>query len=423
MLLVTLPPTLIYWTKVLSRFISIQLVVQALSVASGILLVRTLDQQQYAYFTIANTMQATMNMLSDVGVGISLSAIGGKVWQDRYRFGQLINTALQLRYSLAVISITLVTPILIWMLIRNGASIGYTVLITVVVLAGLNFQLTAGVLIVVPRLYSQINRVQNLDLLSGISRLILLGIGYLTFWNAGVAIASASLVAGLQRFILGCWASENIDRKTPINKEDYSFILATLKNTLPTTIFFCLQGQLSLLLISIFGSTQNVAEVGALGRLGVIFSIINSVMTTIVLPSFSRCQSVDILCKRYFQVLSLFAFIGVFMIIISLIFPSELLWILGEKYNHLKNELVLMVTLTSITSFVGVMCSLNLSKAWVQYSWIEIPIRLVFQSALLMVLDVSNVKGVIIFSLLSEIPPFLVNAMLTYRGLMTYKTT
>lgn len=72
-------PKAIYWGKTLSKFVSVQLVIQTLGFVCGILIVRTLDQQQYAYFTIANTMQGTMNMLSDSGISIGLTAIGGKV--------------------------------------------------------------------------------------------------------------------------------------------------------------------------------------------------------------------------------------------------------------------------------------------------------------------------------------------------------
>lgn len=416
----SVPFNVVHWIKVLSKFVSVQILVQALTIFSGILIVRTLEQQQYAYYTIANSMLSTMNILSDSGISIGLSAIGGKVWQDRYRFGQLINTAMRLRYFLAAISISVVTPILIWMLIRNGASIGYAVLITIVVLLGLNFQLTTGVLIVVPRLHSQISRIQSLDILSAISRLIFLGLGYLTFWNATVAIASGSLVSGLQRFVLGRWTNEKIDGNVSNNQEDRKFILTTIKHSLPTTIFFCIQSQLGVFLISIFGNTQNIAEIGALGRIAVIFTLINSVMTTIILPSFSRCQSVVILRRRYFQVLGVFLLFGILIIAYVYIFPEQILWIVGNKYSHLKNELFMIVIVTVVSSFIGMMTALNLAKGWVEYSWIDIPIKLILQIFLLMNLDISTIKGVVTFSLLSQISSFLVSIMLTYRGLNNY---
>ena len=81
--------------RIISNFLTIELGVQALGLISGLLLIRVLDKSEYAYFTIANSMQATMNLLADMGIGISLSALGGKVWQDKNRFGQLISTALK----------------------------------------------------------------------------------------------------------------------------------------------------------------------------------------------------------------------------------------------------------------------------------------------------------------------------------------
>ncbi len=410
-------PKVTYWIKTLGKFVSVQLVVQVLGMVSGIFLVRTLDQTQYAYYTIALTMQTTMNLLADMGISIGLSSIGGKVWQDKYRFGQLINTALRLRFLLAVIAVLVVTPILIWMLIKNGASAMYATLIAIVVLVGLNFQLTTVVLVVVPRLHSQISRVRNLDLLTAISRLVLLGVAYLTFFNAAVVMAATSLVFGLQRLILGHWVSDSIDTKAPLNLEDKKNILTKVRELAPNSIFFCVQSQLTVWLISIFGNTKNVAEAGALGRIAIIFAVIASIMSSIVLPSFTRCQSISLLRRRYFQVLSLYLIFGLILISFSLMFSGELIWILGSKYSHLKNELTLVIISMVFTSIIDTMWSLNAAKGWVQYAWTEIPTRLVIQITLLLLLDISTLQGVIIFSIFSSISPFLVNAFLSFQGL------
>ena len=81
----------------IGQFASIQALVQLIGFAAGILLVRRLDQHEYALFTIANTMQGTINVLADIGISIGLVSIGGRVWQDGHRFGQLISTGLKLR--------------------------------------------------------------------------------------------------------------------------------------------------------------------------------------------------------------------------------------------------------------------------------------------------------------------------------------
>lgn len=416
-----LSPRVIYWSKTLSKFVSLQLVVQVLGFASGILLIRTLDKQQYAYFTIANTMQGAMNVLSDSGISIGLSAIGGKVWQDRYRFSQLINTALQLRIYLTVVAIAVVTPILLWMLISNGTSVIYAVLIAAATVVGLNAQLTIGVLDIVPRLHSQFNRIQNLELIPAVSRLILLVVAYLTFLNAAVAVLTASTSLVLKRLILKHWVADSIDIAAPTHKEDKIEIVEIIKHQAPNAVFYCLQGQITIILISLFGNTRSIAEVGALGRLAVIFSLISTVMNGIVLPRFARCQSKQELRRQYWQIMGSFCLFGLFLLGVVTLFPNKILWILGEKYAHLQNELFLVSIGTIFNSIIAIVWSINATKAWIKHSWINIPATILTQVFLLMLLEVSTVRGVILFGILSNIPTFILYNIQTYRGFYLYK--
>lgn len=414
-------PKGIYWSKVLGKFVSVQLFVQILGFASGILLIRALDKQQYAYFTIANTIQGAMNVLADSGISYGVLAIGGKVWQERYRFGQLVNTGLQVRIYLAGIVLVVVTPILLWMLISNGASFADAILITAAVLVGLNAQLSLNVLDVVLQLNSQINRIQSLQILLAISRLILLVIAYFTFLNAAVAVLTASISMAIQRLILTRWATESIDAEAPTNKEDRKEIIRIIKNQLPNAIFYSLQGQITVLLITIFGKTQSIAEVGALGRLAVVFSVVNEIMGKIVLPRFARCQSLKLMRRQYWQIMAIFCLFGLLILGLTAIFSSEILWILGKQYFHLKKELLLVAMSTLFNSITATMWSINATKVWIEYSWLNIPGTLFAQILLLLFLDVSTVEGVVVFSLMSAIPTFLINAMLTYRGLFSCK--
>jgi hypothetical protein len=411
-------PRAISWAKTLTKFVSVQVAVQALMIASGILLVRVLSQTEYAYFTIANSMQATMNILADSGIGIGLSSIGGRVWQSPFRFGQLINTAMRLRRYLATVATIIVTPILIWMLIANGATWAYTAVLTLAVLLGLNYQLLTSVLMVVPRLHSQIDRVQKLDFFAAASRLAILMAAYFVFLNAAVGVCAT--VAGLltQYYFLRRWIAGSIDVNAPADEQDRRTILGIVKSQSPNAVFYCMQGQLTVWLISILGSTQNIAEIGALGRLGIMFSIIGAVMTSIVLPGFARCQSAAQLRRRYFQIVGTFCLFGLSLVALAGLFPDQLLWVLGSKYSHLRNELFLMMIMTAFNSVVAAMWSLNSSKAWIKRSWLNIPSVIFTQIFLLLFLDISTLSGVLWFGVLSLIPTFLLNCMLTFRGFL-----
>src|SRR4029077_4687323 len=107
-----------YHARIIGNLAIVQAVVQILGFLSGILVIRSLTQQEYAYFTIANTMQGTLNLLADIGIRAGVVSIGGRVWQDRRRFGELINTGLQLRKQLSVVVCVVVVPILYLLLAR-----------------------------------------------------------------------------------------------------------------------------------------------------------------------------------------------------------------------------------------------------------------------------------------------------------------
>jgi hypothetical protein len=189
-----------------------------------------------------------------------------------------------------------------------------------------------------------------------------------------------------------------------------------VKHQAPNAVFYCLQGQLTVWLISIFGNTQNIAEIGALGRLGVIFTVISAVMTSIVLPGFARCQSAALLRRRYLQIVGSFCLLGAGLITVAAFFPNLLLWILGGKYAHLHNEVLLMMTMAAASALVAAMWSLNATKAWIQYSWLNIPGVIFSQAVLLLLVNISTVNGVLEFAILSLLPTFLLNAILSFRG-------
>lgn len=411
----------LYRLSLLSKFISIQLIVQFIGMISGILIIRILSKTDYAYFTIANSIQATMNILADSGVGIGLSSIGGKVWQNPYRLGELVKTAMQLRRFFASIITVIVTPILIWILIDNGASVFYTLLIVTAILLELDFYLTNGVLSIVPRLHSRIKQIQGSELIFSGSRLTLLLAAHLIYVNAAVAAFISTFSSGLQSFFIRRWIVNDINIDVPINKEDKSKLLNITKKQIPYFIFYCIQGQLSVFLISIFGRTSNIAELGALGRLGILFSVISSVMSGIVLPGYARCQEKKTLTKRYYQIVFLFLFSAFIFIGLAAFFSKEFLWILGEKYVNLEDKVILIAINAMFHSFNGILWSINSSRAWVEDSWLIIPGTIFLQAFLLFFVDVSTVEGVIKFGVFSMIPTSLVNLHMSFKGLSETK--
>lgn len=403
--------------RIVGNFAFVQAAVQVIGFLSGILLIRHLDQREYAYFTIANTMQGTLNVLADIGISIGLVSIGGRVWQDRSRFGQLVNTALGLRRRLGAVAIVTVTPILYFMLVKNGASVSYTATLIVTVLAGLAVQLSIGVLSVVPRLRSDIGRIQTIDMAGALARFLALLVLMYLFLNGAVALAIGSATLLLQYWMLRKYVAGVIDLKAPENPEDREAMRGFIRSQAANAVFFCLQGQITVFLISIFGrEVSSIAEVGALGRLAMIFAVLSNLLANVFAPAFARCQSLRKLGWQYAAIVGGVACFSLLVIAAAAFFPSQFLFVLGSKYAHLERELLLMVAGAVITAMAGTLWSLNAAKAWIAGSWLYIPLTLATQLALIPYTDFSSVTGVLMFNLVSAVPSLLLNLILSYRG-------
>ena len=410
--------------RIVGNFASVQVIVQVIGFLSGILLVRHLDQREYAYYTIANTMQGTINLLADIGISIGLISIGGRVWQDRHRFGALISTALHLRRRLGAAAMVVITPLLYLMLTRNGASVPYTLLIIGIILASLTVQLSVGVLSVVPRLHSDVGKIQTIDLTGAITRLLFLGGLMFVFLNAGVAALVGTAALFLQYWMLRRYAAGIVDLNAAENPDDRQAMRGFIKSQAANAVFYCLQGQITIFLISFFGTNAGaVAEVGALGRLAMIFAVLSNLLANVFAPAFARCQSIARMRWQYAGIVGSVAGFSAVLLAAATLFPHAFLFVLGSKYTHLERELVWMVGGAVASVLTGTFWALNAAKAWIAGSWLYIPLTLATQLALIPVTDFSSVRGVLIFNLISALPNLLLNFVLSYRGFSSFPQT
>ena len=403
--------------RIVGNFAAVQAFVQIVGFGSGILLVRFLSQNEYAYFTIANTMQGTINLLADIGISVGLISIGGRVWHDRHRFGELISTALGVRRKLGAISIIVITPIMYFMLVRNGSSPFYASILIAAVLGGLLVQLSLGVLSVVPRLRSDLAKIQMIDVTGALTRLALIGTSLFFFRNAGLAVSIASAVLLLQYLILRNYTVGVVDLAAPQNEDDRREIMRLTKHLAANAVFYCVQGQITVFLIGFFAhQVSSVAEVGALGRLAMIFTVVSNLLTNVFVPAFARCDQRRKLGLLFAAIVGGVTLFSALIIAAAVFFPDQFLFVLGNKYAHLHRELILMVGAAVLNAVAGTLWALNASKAWVAGSWLYIPLTLATQVALIPVTDFSSVQGVLAFNLLSLIPSLFLNVILSWRG-------
>lgn len=418
-----LTPRIRSWFKLLFKFISVQLIVQALGFSSGILIINSLSKTEYSYYLITNTLQFTIDLMSDIGITIGLNSIGGKVYNNPIKFSQLIVTAFLIKRYLLIAATVLILPVLFFLLFNKGASIQTIALLTLAVLLELQFYSTNKILIIVPRLNSSIDLIQKLDFILALTRIVGISLAYLWGMNVVTATFCSTLASGTYSFFLYRFAKDKIDFNSPINGEYRSQITRLVKAQFFPTVFYCLQGQITIWIVTVFGNFSSIAEIGALSRLGLVLTIFNPVINNIIVPSYARVQSIELLKKRYWQLLCIFGFVFGGILIFASIFSQQLLSIIGTKYAHLNNELILVAIGSLISTLTAMIWGLNYSQAWVERYWLVIPSTIAIQLLLVLVLDLSNARGAILFGLFSTIPPLCVNLYMSLEGMKTRNIT
>jgi len=389
------------WGKLISIAGSAQVLVQGAGLLTGILIIRMLPTKEYAYYTLANTMLGTMTVLADGGISSGVMSQGGKVWNDKVKLGQVLATGLDLRKKFAVFSLIVAVPILMYLLWHQGASNWTIALVVLTLIPSFFAALSDSLLEIVPKLHQDIKPLQFNQSVVSILRLFLSSVSIFFFPFTFIALLGNGIPRIFGNFQLRKIAFKFADKKELPNPEYRSNILNIVKKTLPGSIYYCLSGQIQIWLISIFGSTESIAHVGALGRLTMVMTMFSILFNTLLEPRFARLPNQTKLVKaRFLQLLGLLILTSVVICGLVWLFPAQILSVLGKSYAGLDKE-VLLITLGSCLSLIsGTIYRLNSTRGIIPNPYFFIPSIIITQAIVLCIIDLSVVTNVLWFSII-----------------------
>ena len=371
-----------------------QILIQAIGFISGIMVIRLLSPQEYAYYVLANTVLGTMVVLADGGVSSGVMSQGAKVWQDKIKLGLVFSTGIHLRKRFAVFSLILSTPILVYLLLSNGASIPATILICVTLIPAFYAGLWDSLLVIIPQLHQSIVPLQKNQIMVGVLRLVLSGLSLIIFPWSFVAILAGGLPRIYGNIKLRKLNKEHItetDEVDPVVKKD---ILKIVKKFMPGAIYYSLSGQITMWLLSVFGNTTSIAQIGALGKFGMILTLVTAITSTLVIPRFARLPIYkNNLIARYFQILSGLFLLMFLVIVVTYLFPNQILWILGGDYKDLQYELILCILGACLGVSADIAFGLLSSRGWMYNPILYISVNILSIIALALTLDITTLRG------------------------------
>lgn len=402
------------WGKLISITGSAQIIVQVVGFASGILIIHLLPVNEYALYTLSNTMLGTMTLLADGGIGTGVFSQGGMHWQDKKKLGVILATGLKMRRKFAIGSLIFAIPILTYLLLINGANWLITILIVASLIPAFFAALSDSLLEIFPKLHQDILPLQKNQVSVGIWRLILTGLTIFIFPFSFIAI----LAGGIPRIygniklrkIAENFADKNQTSDPIVEKE----IISIVKKILPGAIYYCLSGQITIWLISIAGNTTSVAQIGALGRVSVLIGIFATVFSTLLVPRFARQNNeYKVLLNQFILNLLLVLFTCIILILIVWCLSAQFLWILGANYKGLDFELVLNVIASCIGLITGLLFSLSSSRGWLMNPYLYIVSNLLFIVSGILLFDISSLIGILRFNIFISVIQAIVYAFYT----------
>ena len=276
--------------------------------------------------------------------------------------------------------------------------------------------LSDSLLEIIPQLHQDIKPLQFNEVLVSLYRLVLstLSLFFLPFtFIALLANGIPRIYGNLQ---LKKLANKFADKDQVPNAVFKKEIQKIVSKRLPGAIYYCLSGQITIWLISIFGTTSSIGQIGAISRFSMALTIFSSLISTLVVPRFSRLNNEGaLLLKYYLRILFLLILLSLSIIWVTSSFASQLLWILGREYLTLNNALVFSIIGGCVNLLVTTTFLLSTSKGWILSPKISIPLNILTIIVGVIIFNVSSIMGILYLNITISAAQFLMlSAYLIY---------
>jgi len=404
------------WGKLITVTGSAQILVQVIGLLSGILIIRYLSTEEYALYTLVNTMLGTMTVLSDGGIGAGVMAQGGKVWTDKDKLGSVINTGFELRKKFAIGSLVVATPILVYLMLHHGA--GWLKVLSLIVCLVPTFiaALSDSLLEISLKLRQDISTLQGNQVFVNVLRLIFVCSVVLVPF-ASIAILAAGVPRILGNIKLRKAVKKHVNWSQKPDSVIQKQILTSVKGILPGAIYYCVSGQINIWLISIFGNTKSIAEMGALSRLTMVLTVISTIFNTLITPRYARLPNDrKVLLEKFIKIMFILITITSSVVGIVWLFPQVFLSILGKGYSNLSMELNLNVIGSCLNLICGLLFALSTNRGWVVNPVILIGTNIATVVLGCMIFNISSLYGILLFNILTSfVPLVLLGSHLLYK--------
>lgn len=416
------PHRIKFWLSLSAKFLAGQGVIQVINLGTGLLLLRLLPIGEFALYSLAGGMLALASLGTNLGVTSALITLGARVKDNPLQLGRLFLTVKKYRTLLFIIVtclLLLLTPYVTrnrgWSLLVIGLSVSIVILSNWV-------QLTQSLRICILNIHHDANGLWGAGLAGAITRFALtalvctfipLAVIALVINLFGLAISQVFLKRRTKKYLTDAISSDQgSSQQTDDAVKRFTYPL------IPGVIYYTFRGQISLILLGIFGSTASIAHFSALGRLGQVLGLVGLLNGFLIQPYFARIPSRKKFVKNSSIVIGSYTLLALLLLSSTFVTPDVWLFIIGPNYNELNTLLPLAFSIPLLGLMGDLLYVLLISRGWTKGQNWTIYLGVVVQIAFISFILIDTTRNALILSMLSFLIHVLVQLILLIKNML-----
>jgi len=167
----------------------------------------------------------------------------------------------------------------------------------------------------------------------------------------------------------------------------------------PSALFFHVQGVVTVFIVSWFGTTAMMAEVGALGRLAMILVVLDRVTSMLLFPALARAETGPRFLRLVLRVHAAYLVLMLLIFCSAVFMPGAWMLLLGQQYAEQTPYLWMAVGSAILMNAAAFAFRTLAGRGATARQWITIPLVLALQAAFVIAVGVDTLPLVLAFNL------------------------
>jgi len=381
---------------------------------AGLLIVNVLPKDQYAAYTFLVACLTLMLGITDTGLAhCCLPVVGKRSSEPPWVIGAC-QQVFRKRWALLFGGFFIVAPY--WFLSsreHGWTGMGYWAA-TVFTVATLLFNLRehyAGTVLTILGHVSTLTRVSFVSItvrIVFVCAVLLLPITAYSLSGIMAATAAASVVS-VVLYVRAFKSHRLVEKKLSpetakeVDRQIYKFA----KPLVLPAVFYQFQGVITVFLVSLFGTSSMLAEVGAFGRLSMMLIVFDRVAAVILFPAIARAPDGGQLESMVLKAHALYLAMMALVLLTAVYFPHYWMLLLGHQYKDRESLVWMAFMATLLLNSAGFAFRTMAARGFtVRQSYI-IPFVLAIQVGYLALFGASTLQAVLGFGIATCLANFL----------------